>query len=107
MKSQLFVNEGKNTVVSVRRNKRGIFKGIAKCSPDDTFDLKTGTSIAELRMEIAYSKKKVFDFQKKAAALMNQADYLQFEAEKETAHMSELMQQLAEVLETTEEAAQC
>lgn len=107
MKRRLFVNEEKRTIVVVRKNKRGIFKGRAKCSPEDTFDEELGAEIANLRMEIQYSKKKAFDSQKKANSLMNQADFSQFQAEKELAHTSELMQRLAEILAKTEEKAIC
>lgn len=50
MKNYRFiVNEKKNTVTCVVKNKNGVFVGVAKCDPSDVFDENIGKDIARKR----------------------------------------------------------
>ena len=43
------VNEEKRTVVCLLTTKYGVFRGIAKCGPDDKFDEQIGKELARKR----------------------------------------------------------
>ncbi len=51
---QTIVKEEENIVIAVWKSEEGIFKGIAKCLPTDTFNDDFGKKAANLRAEMKY-----------------------------------------------------
>lgn len=53
--NEIIIND--KAVVYFIRNNLGTFKGVAKCHPEDDFDLDVGINIAKSKAEIKYLKK--------------------------------------------------
>lgn len=57
-KYHFYHNEDNGTIVCTTMYKGKMVRGIAKCSPDDKFDIETGKRLAYLRCRLRYMKKK-------------------------------------------------
>ena len=58
-KYQFYYNEDKHSVVCTTIYKGQTIRAIAKCDPEDTFDLETGKKIAYLRCKQKFARKKM------------------------------------------------
>ena len=60
-KYKFVVNEEKRTVVALRRFNGKVYRGVSKCSPNDTWDVEVGKKLAALRCEakVAHCKLKL------------------------------------------------
>lgn len=58
-KYNFYYNTGNGTVVCTTTYKGHIVRGIAKCSPEDNFDVETGKRLAYLRCKYKFAKKKL------------------------------------------------
>ena len=63
-KNYSFYRNG-NTVICVGRYARMPIKGIAVCSPEDTFDFEVGKKIAQARCEYKIMKRRLADCEKR------------------------------------------
>lgn len=59
MRYRFFVNEKEKTIYCVSRYAGKPVRGIAKCSPVDTFDIEKGRELAKLRCDIKIAQKRV------------------------------------------------
>ena len=57
MKTTFYVNEEKNTTVCVITTRNGVFRGIARCNPDDQWNELKGKTLAESRARLALMEK--------------------------------------------------
>ena len=73
-------------------------KGVAKCAPEDTFDLEYGMKLASARCELKIADKRV----KKASAKYNEA---RVEAEKAIARLEKMKDYFCDATDIYDEAA--
>ncbi len=59
IKYQFYYNEDKNSVVCTTVYKGQTIRAIAKCDPEDTFNLEVGKKIAYLRCKQKFARKKL------------------------------------------------
>ena len=56
---KIYVDEKNKTVIAVCRYAGRNIRAIAKCSPEDTFDIDFGTKLAKARCEVKVAKMKI------------------------------------------------
>jgi hypothetical protein len=78
-KYRIFTTNYDKTVIAVSSFAGKRVRGVAKCSPEDTFDLETGVKLAILRCDLAIAMKKV----KRAAVKIKNAEAELVNAKKE------------------------
>ena len=56
---KIYVDEKNKTVIAVCRYAGRNIRAIAKCSPEDTFDIDFGTKLAKARCDVKVAKAKI------------------------------------------------
>lgn len=70
------VYRNKNQVIVITHYRGKSIKGVAKCSPEDEFDLERGTAIAKCRCDLKLMNKKQMDDAKQYIELRSIHDEL-------------------------------
>jgi tRNA (Thr-GGU) A37 N-methylase len=68
---KFYIDEANRKVIAVSTYAGKNVKGIAKCSPDDTFDIEKGKQLAAARCNIKIAEKRY----KRAVEKLEEADY--------------------------------
>lgn len=87
-KYHFYHNAAANLIVCTTNYKGQTIRGVAKCSPDDNFDIETGKKLAYLRCRLRYMKKKA----KRARAAYGEAVVAEAKARDHLRDMTEFMQ---------------
>lgn len=95
-KYHFYHNKDTGTIVCTTMYKGQMVRGVAKCSPDDNFDLDTGKRLAYLRCRLRYMKKKA----KRANAVYKEAVIAEAKARDRLQHMIEFVQDAEEQIQT-------
>lgn len=61
MKFEYVVNEEKRYVIAMAKSDGKTIKGVAKCSPNDTFDVEVGKKLAEARCKYKVMKRQALE----------------------------------------------
>ena len=56
---KIYVDEKNKTVIAVCRYAGRNIRAVAKCSPEDTFDINFGTKLAKARCDVKVAKAKI------------------------------------------------
>lgn len=56
---KFYVNKEKNEIIAVTHYGNKTIRGIAKCNPEDTFDVEYGKKLAVARAEVKVAKAKI------------------------------------------------
>ena len=87
-KYHFYHNAATNTIVCTTTYKTHTIRGVAKCDPDDNFDLETGKRLAYLRCRLKYAQKKA----KRSLVAYRDAAYAEARARNHLNNMIDFVQ---------------